>query len=79
MGEDFLTYPSHVLYLHPSGNANNVLVSDLLDGRNYGHWKRAMEVALIDKNKLSFVRGTYTRPNSSPTLQSQWDRCDNMF
>ena len=38
-----------------------------------------MEVALISNNKLSFERGAYTRPNStSPTLQAQWDRCDNM-
>jgi len=79
MAQDYLTNSSHVLFLHPSDNPNNVLVSNLLNGRNYGHWKRAMEVALIDKNKIKFVQGTYTRPNSStPDLQAQWDRCDNM-
>ena len=79
MAQDYLTNSSHVLFLHPSDNPNNVLVSNLLNGRNYGHWKRAMEVALIDKNKIKFVQGTYTRPNSStPDLQAQWDKCDNM-
>ena len=38
-----------------------------------------MEVALIGKNKLKFVQGTFAGPDStSPTLQAQWDRCDNM-
>jgi len=57
MAEDFLTNPLHILYLHPFDNPNNVLVSDLLDGRNYGYLKRAVEVALIGKNKLRFVLG----------------------
>ena len=79
MMEDFLTNPSHILFLHPSDNPNNVLVSNLLDGQNYGHWKRAMEVALIGKNKLSFVQGTFLRPDqSNPSLQAQWDQCDNV-
>ena len=79
MAEDFLTNPSHVLFLHPSDNLNNVLVSNPLDGRNYGHWKRAMEVALIGKNKLSFVHGTFPRPDqTTPSMRAQWDRCDNM-
>ena len=29
--------PLHVLFLHPSDNPNNVLVSELLSGENYGH------------------------------------------
>jgi len=34
---------------------------------------------LIGKSKMSFVLGTYARPNSTtPNLQSQWDRCDKM-
>ena len=77
MAEEFLTNPSHILFLHPSDNPNNVLVSNILDGRNYGHWKRAM--ALIGKNKLQFVYGTIARPDSTvPNKQAQWDRCDNM-
>uniref|UniRef100_A0A7C8YFA1 Retrotransposon Copia-like N-terminal domain-containing protein n=1 Tax=Opuntia streptacantha TaxID=393608 RepID=A0A7C8YFA1_OPUST len=38
-----------------------------------------MEVSLIGKNKLQFVHGTIARPDSTnPTMQAQWDRCDNM-
>jgi len=38
-----------------------------------------MEIALIGKNKLCFVQGTYARlDSSSPAVQALWDRCDNM-
>ena len=68
MAEDFLTNPYYILFLLPSDNRNNVLLNDL-NGRNYGHWKRAMEVTLIGKNKLSFVQGTFARPTqSNPSL-----------
>ena len=50
--------PSHVLFLHPSDNPSNILVSELLNGENYGHWRKAMEIALISKNKLGFVLET---------------------
>jgi len=47
--------PTHTLFLHPSDNPNNILVSELLNGENYGHWRKAVEIALISKNKLGFV------------------------
>jgi len=31
--------PTCSLFLHPSDNLNNVLVSELLNGENYGHWR----------------------------------------
>ena len=70
--------PSHVLFLHPSDNPNNVLVSELMNGENYAHWRKAMEVALIAKNKLGFVLGDCTRPLPLSPLAGQWDRCDKM-
>jgi len=73
--------PSHVLFLHPSDNPNNVLVTELLNGTNYGHWRKSMEIALISKNKLGFVLGTCTKPGpDSPmaSLADHWDRCDKM-
>ena len=73
--------PNHILFLHPSDNPNNVLVSDLLNGENYGHWRKAMEIALISKNKLGVVLRTCTKPGpNSPMapLANQWDRCDKM-
>jgi len=70
--------PSHEFFLHPSDNPNNVLVSELMNGENYGLWKKAMEVALIAKNKLGFVLGTCPRPAATSPLINQWDRCDKM-
>ena len=72
--------PSRAFFLHPSDNPNNVLVSELLNGNNYGHWKKSMEMALIFKNKLGFVLGTCSKPDSTSPLASladHWDRCDN--
>ena len=31
--------PSHVVFLHPSDNPNDIVVSDLMNGENYAHWK----------------------------------------
>jgi len=73
--------PTHTLFLHPSDNPNNVLVSKLLNGENYGHWRQAMEIALISKNKLGFVLGTCTKPapdSLMTVLADHWDRCDKM-
>jgi len=70
--------PSHDLFLHPSDNPNNTLVNELLNGRNYGTWKKFMEMALIAKNKVGFVLGTTTEPAADSPLQSQWNRCDKM-
>ena len=64
--------PSHELFLHPSDNPNNILV------KNYGHWKKAMEVALIAKNKLGFALGTCAKPSVGSPLAGHWDRCDKM-
>jgi len=70
--------PSHDLFLHPSDNPNNILVNELLNGRNYGTWRKSMEIALIAKNKLGFVLGTTAEPAATDPLQSQWNRCDKM-
>jgi len=32
-----LNNPSHVLFLHPSDNLNNILVSELMKGENFAH------------------------------------------
>ena len=72
---------SHILFLRPSDNPSNVLVSELLNGENYGHRRQAMEIALISKNKLGFVLETCTKlaPTSSmAALVDHWDRCDKM-
>ena len=68
--------PAYELFLNPSDNPNNILVSIMMNGETYGHWKKAVEVALITKNKLGFALGTCTKPDGP--LAGQWDRCDKM-
>ena len=75
---EVVSNPSHILFLHPSDNPNSILVNELLNGKNYGTWKKSMEIALIAKNKLGFVLGTCGQPGSTSPLFSQWDRCDKM-
>ena len=69
-GNTFLTDPSHDLFLHPLDNPNNVLISDLLNGRNYGTWKKSIEIALIVKNKIGFVLGICSKPDATSPLLS---------
>jgi len=35
----------------------NMVGSELMNGDNYDHWMKAIEVALIAKKKLGFVPG----------------------
>jgi len=76
---EVVSNPSHVLFLHPSNNPNNLLVSELMNGENYAHWRKAVEVALIAKNKLGFVLRDCTKPSTTSPLAAQWDRCDKMI
>jgi len=62
--------PSHDLFLHPSDNPNNVLMSDLLNGKNYGTWKKSIEIALIAKNKLGFVLRDCSKPDATSPCQA---------
>lgn len=70
--------PSHDLFLHSSDNPNNILVNELLNGKNYGTWKKSVEIALIAKNKLGFVLGTCSKPDATSPMLNQWNRCDKM-
>lgn len=78
-GSETLIDPSDKLYLHHSDHPNCSLASTLLDGDNYGHWKRAIEVLLMTKNKLGFVNGNMKKPESDSNRLTQWERCNNMM
>ncbi|XP_019157174.1 PREDICTED: uncharacterized protein LOC109153764 [Ipomoea nil] len=65
-------------FLHPNENPSLILVSTLLDGRNYHPWARAMEMSLLSKNKLGFVDGTISMPNIGEVKYPYWKRCNNM-
>ena len=68
---DFATNPSNPYYLHPNENPSLILVTPLLDSKNYSSWSRAMKVALISKNKLRFVNDTFQCPSSTNVLHEQ--------
>ena len=75
---EVVSNPFHVLFLHLFDNSNNLLVSGLMNGENYAHWTKVVEVALIAKNKLGFVLRDCTKPLATSPLAAQWDRCDKM-
>ncbi|XP_019158327.1 PREDICTED: uncharacterized protein LOC109155052 [Ipomoea nil] len=65
-------------FLHSSENPSLILVSAVLDGRNYHPWSSAMEMALLSKNKLGFVDGTIEVPSVADVKFPYWKRCNNM-
>ncbi|KAM3204545.1 hypothetical protein P3L10_027954 [Capsicum annuum] len=66
----------HPLYLHPSDAPGSLSVGIMLTGTdNYTLWSRAMQLALLGKNKLGFVNGTVKRDHYTGDLAHLWDRC----
>ena len=63
---------SHPLYLHPSDHPGPILVSEALDGDNFGEWKRSMCLALSAKNKLGFVTDKYKVPGIESVYFDHW-------
>ncbi|XP_070036371.1 uncharacterized protein [Nicotiana tomentosiformis] len=69
---------SHPYYFHPSDSPDMVLINSLFDGKGYGGWRRAIVIALSAKNKLNFIDGTYSEPDSSSINFKQWNRYNDM-
>lgn len=54
--------PNHPLFLHASDTPGAQLVSQpLIGAENYGIWSRTMRNALLSKNKLGFIDGTWKK------------------
>lgn len=75
---DFSTNSSNPYYLHPNENLSLVLVTPLLDEKNYRTWTRLMYTALISKNKEKFIHGTLLKPPVSDVLYAPWIRYNMM-
>ncbi|KAK2391726.1 putative mitochondrial protein [Trifolium repens] len=75
---DFSTNPSNPYYIHPNENPTLILVTPLLDNKNYISWARSMKVALISKNKIKFVDGSFQKPAAASILYDPWVRCNNL-
>jgi len=67
------------LFVHPSEGLGSLdLKIKLIGSSNYRSWRRAMEIALSTKRKLSFVHGTLVRPTDDQIKGDQWDACNNL-
>ncbi|KAK4724210.1 hypothetical protein R3W88_026989 [Solanum pinnatisectum] len=57
------------LYLHPSDAPGSYSIEIQLKGmENYMLWSRAMKLALLGRNKLGFIDGSFQRGNSKGDL-----------
>jgi len=75
---DNINNPSNPFFLHSSENPALILVTPLLNGRNYHSWARAFRLALQSKNKIKFIDGSLTQPNMEDSTYESWVRCNTM-
>lgn len=73
---DNLHSPYHLLNSDHPGLA---LVSEQLDGTNYGTWIVAMTTSLEAKNKLGFVDGSIPKPAVADPYYKIWCRINSML
>lgn len=67
----------HPLYLYPSDAPRSLNIGILLTGSdNYTLWSKAMQLALLGKNKVSFIDGSVKRSQFTGDLARLWDRCN---
>ncbi|KAL5550239.1 hypothetical protein UlMin_000415 [Ulmus minor] len=65
-------------FLSNNENPGLFLVFAHLIGCNFNSWNRAMNMALIAKNKLCFVDGSIDKPSVDHPVYGLWFRCNNM-
>lgn len=66
------------LFMHNADHPGLQLISLRLDGLNYDDWNAAMTIALDAKNKIGFVDGSLTRPDTLAPTFRLWSRCNSM-
>ena len=63
-GRKFIIEPQSPYYLHPSEGPGVAITSVVFNGKNYDLWRKAVRTALKSKNKLGFIDGTLSKPES---------------
>jgi len=67
----------HPLFLFPSDAPGSLNVGIMLTGTdNYTLWSKAMQLAMLGKNKVGFIDGTVKRDQFPGDLSRLWDRCN---
>lgn len=63
-------HPRNPLYLHPSDTPGSTLISQQLTSiKNYSGWSNSMKVALLAKNKIGFIDGSYHKEHYKGDLE----------
>ena len=70
--------PQSLYYLSSSDSPGNVICLVSLDGENYANWSRLVINALKSKNKLPFIDGSLTKPESSSPEVYAWENYNAM-
>ncbi|KAF1898448.1 hypothetical protein Lal_00042142 [Lupinus albus] len=76
---DYNTNPSNHFFMHSSENPTQILVTPLLNVKNYHSWIRAMKLAMQSKNKIQFIGGSFSQPSIDDNLCGPWLRCNTMI
>lgn len=65
--------------MHNNDHPGLILIAKkLTDTKNFGPWKRSMQIALSAKNKLMLVNGSFPKPAENSSLKPQYDRVNDM-
>ncbi|XP_019425115.1 PREDICTED: uncharacterized protein LOC109333993 [Lupinus angustifolius] len=75
---DFTTNPYNPFFLNSNENPALVMVTPLLNGKNYHSWARAMRMGIESKNKVMFLDGNLPQPAPDDILYAPWKRCNNL-
>ena len=68
---------NHPLFLNTIYNSGVLLSSIQLTGAdNYSVWIRALKIAIISRNKLGFIDGSFKKEAYGPNLVNLWERCN---
>ncbi|XP_015055030.1 uncharacterized protein LOC107001547 [Solanum pennellii] len=72
-----ITYHNHPLHLSSGDVPGAVHIGIQLVGtENYSLWSRAMRLALLTRNKLGFINGSFLKEDFEANLDMQWERCN---
>jgi len=61
----FTLDPHSPYYLHPSDYPGAIITTLNFDGKNFELWEKAVLTALTGKNKVAFINGTITKPDTA--------------